>query len=68
MAPFMDILSERMCKMVRSVLILVIVFLFTAHTEVNGTFPYIHIAYPVRGLVVIVGCLLLAYYTNQIKF
>lgn len=47
---------------------LLVIFLFTGRTEINGVFPYVHVEYPFRGLFVVVGIVLLAYYSNQIKF
>ena len=34
-------------------IVLVCVFLMLGRTTVNGVFPYVHVAYPLRGLFVI---------------
>lgn len=52
----------------RYIFFLLIIFLFVGRTEINDVFPYVHVEYPLRGLFVVVGIVLIAYYSNQIKF
>ena len=44
------------------------IFFYCGRTTINSISPYIHVEYPFRGLFVVVGLLLIAYYSNQIKF
>lgn len=50
----------------RYIFFLLIIFLFVGRTEINDVFPYVHVEYPFRGLFVVVGIVLIAYYSNQI--
>ena len=60
--------SKKRNFIMRYIFFLLIIFLFVGRTEINDVFPYVHVEYPFRGLFVVVGIMLIAYYSNQIKF
>lgn len=46
---------------------ILIVFLMIARTTINGVFPYIHMEYPIRALVIIVMSIVVGMIGMQIK-
>lgn len=47
--------------------LVVCVYLFTSHTTIDKTFPYIHVQYPLRGLVMFIGCTIVGILAMHIK-
>lgn len=46
---------------------ILVAFLMMAHTTINGVFPYIHMEYPVRALVIIILCGVVGWIGTMIK-
>lgn len=47
--------------------LVVCVYLFISDTTINKTFPYIHVQYPLRGLVILIGCTIVGILAMHIK-
>jgi uncharacterized integral membrane protein len=47
--------------------LIVCVYLFISHTTINKTFPYIHVQYPLRGLIIFIGCTIVGILAMHIK-
>ena len=45
----------------------VCVYLFISDTTINKTFPYIHVQYPLRGLVIFIGCTIVGILSRHIN-
>ena len=43
-----------MKEAILTIIAIVLIFFMIARTTINGVFPYVHMEYPVRGIVVLI--------------
>lgn len=60
--------NKVMKSMILYLLAITLFFLFVGRTIIDGTFPYIHVEYPIRAVVMIVLVVLVGWIGTIIKY
>jgi uncharacterized membrane protein len=56
-----------MKSLILYLLAIILFFLFVGRTTIDGTFPYTHVEYPIRAVVIIVLVVLVGWIGTMIK-
>lgn len=56
-----------MKSLILYLLAIILFFLFVGRTTIDGTFPYIHVEYPIRAVVIIALVILVGWIGTMIK-